>query len=48
MKSENEESQQPENAHMDVHTPDRERERERAEYCNSTESLSLPPHPPVS
>jgi len=47
LKSENEESQLPENAHIDMHTPDRDRERERAEFCNSTESLSLPPPPPV-
>jgi len=43
LKSENEESQLPENAHIDMHTPD----RERAEFCNSTESLSQPPPPPV-
>nr|CAD7575702.1 unnamed protein product [Timema californicum] len=46
LKTESEESQLPDNCRSDMHTP--ERDRERLEYCNSAESLSLPPHPPVS
>nr|CAD7202171.1 unnamed protein product [Timema douglasi] len=45
LKTESEESQLPDNCRSDMHTP--ERGRERLEYCNSAESLSLPPPPPM-
>ncbi|XP_068085624.1 protein jim lovell [Anabrus simplex] len=48
LKSESEEPQPLENARVNMHTPDRERERDRLDFCNSTESLSLPPPPPDS